>query len=149
MPKAPASVYAVFGNPSVRIAPIKLTQTPRELSGELTYLVNQENKVQLELYFPSSLTSIRKITTMNKTIASTLLGLVSLGSMVLPLSAAHAYGPSSQADQFEETISSETFPEPSQLDLDFSTQVQEDQQVAYNYCYYEVYSDGSYYWICY
>ena len=147
MQKASASVYAVFGNPSVRIVPLKLTQTTHELSGELAYLINQENKVHLELYFPSSLTSIRTIITMNKTIASTLLGLVSLGSMVLPLSAAHAYGPSSQADQFEETISSETFPEPSQLNL--STQVQEDQQVAYNYCYYEVYPDGSYYWICY
>ena len=86
---------------------------------------------------------------MNKTIASTLLGLVSLCPMVLPLSSAHAYDPVRQADQFEETFSSETFPEPSQLDINTSIQVQEDQQIAYNYCYYEIYWDGSYYWICY
>ena len=91
---------------------------------------------------------------MNKKIASALIGLVSLSSMALPISAAHAYEPISQADQFEETFSSETFPsetltDPSQLDIDLSTQIQEDQQVAYNYCYYEVYWDGSYYWVCY
>ena len=86
---------------------------------------------------------------MNKKIASALLGLVSLSSMALPVSAAHAYEPISQADQFEETFSSETFAEHSQLDIDLSTQIQEDQQVAYNYCYYEVYWDGSYYWVCY
>lgn len=86
---------------------------------------------------------------MNNKIASALLALVSLGSMLLPVPAAHAYGSTRQVAQFEETLSSETFPEPSQLDIDSFTQIQEDQQVAYNYCYYEIYWDGSYYWVCY
>ena len=86
---------------------------------------------------------------MNKKVASTLLGLISLSSVVLPVSTAHAYNLTSQANQFEETLSSEIISESSQLNVDLSAQIQEDQQIAYNYCYYEIYWDGSYYWVCY
>jgi hypothetical protein len=49
------------------------------------------------------------------------------------------------------SLSPETIYYPQEENTDFDTtfsQVSEAQQIAYSYCYYEYYSDGSYAWVC-
>lgn len=77
---------------------------------------------------------------MKSLVKSTALGCLTLASLALTaalpaqasLSPETIYYPQEKNAHFDSTIS----------------QVQEEQQIAYSYCYIEYYYDGSYAWVC-
>jgi hypothetical protein len=83
---------------------------------------------------------------MKKLVATAVLGLLTAGSLALTIPA-KASALTSEFQNFEPFNPEPTFPIPSQPLPQVSESPQE-QQVAYNYCYYEIYPDGSYYWVC-
>lgn len=82
---------------------------------------------------------------MKKLMFTTLLSVLTIGSsFAIPAQAATtAFEPIDTLTTSEETQST-------QLDefVPELSEASQEQQVAYNECYYEIYPDGSYFWIC-